>query len=263
MKRIISSRLDELKQERDEWDAKYNEYEQIHDKQRAEYNKAEAYLEALVMDSIYLDLKKFDLLKFDIGVDIHGYRGTSIRIRCNEGRNFDKTSALSWDFEAVLNKDGEVEKETGSWSGLEATTPESIQSLEQTLEALKYLNVVDWESILDVEDVKWEDYFTEPTISRSNRPDFENQIKEEELKEFIGKPICLKGKGIDSLGYNRRTTVWDQIDRETPNKFIVRTLGDWYVSQYGFEKIMDYEPVQVKKQYLIDSLEYPYVTQEI
>ena len=104
-------------------------------------------------------LNRFSALDFNVRVQENGYEYGSIEVYvgCNENRVTDHTSALSWSYYVRL-KNGQIYKETSSWSGLNACTPVQMESLEQTVEAIKYLNSVDWDSIVNHPIPEFENY---------------------------------------------------------------------------------------------------------
>jgi len=278
--KIYSSKLEDLRRARDEYDADYAKRKAQYDEQRAAYEQAREDVMQPVREYVE-NMIKNPWLDFEVTVSTTSrYRrmGTAksacleVRILCNERRHFDEASALSWNFNVSLDEEGNPIKETGSWSGLQATTEEQMRSLRATVYTLDLLNSVDWASVLNRTLPSWSDYIT-VSDSRRDRPDFESQIRALELEEFIGKPVALKGSPLESLGYNSRSksTVWYMIKRETPKKFIVVDITDYYVDQMlasdDFNSKADIlnwmsnrSGVQVKKEYLIAALKYPFET---
>ena len=57
--------------------------------------------------------------------------------------------ALSWKYEVRLNSDGEVTRETASWSGLKATNSTQLDSLKETVRILEILDSMNWASLLE------------------------------------------------------------------------------------------------------------------
>ena len=262
--RILSTRLDDLRKQRDEWDENQAKSAELYNRQKLNFDNALHGVYDSVKAPIEEALSKFNLLDFDVKVDTRHTNNLEIKIRCNETRVHDETSALSWDWSAYI-VDGEVKYESGSWSGLQATTPDQLASLKQTVEALELLNSLDWSQILDKQVPEYDDYITERNPRYVNRPNFEDQIKEEEIKEIIGQNIAVRGK---SPNYNMDG--WFRIVRETPKKYQIQFVYDYllkkdnidpYADPEGLFALLDQSPVETfKKDKLLPGLYYPFDT---
>ena len=268
--KIYSSKLDDIRKARDEWDAESNRRDEVRRQERANYEQARHDVTDPIELEITENLQKFNLLDFEVRVEpssgFRGGRGIEVRIGCNQNRIHDEDSALSWDWKAQLDSEGNVVKSSGSWSGLNATTEANMNSLRQCVSALEYLNSVDWSAVLDVETPEYSAFYSEME-ARGRRPDFEFQMKEAELEELIGRPIAVLGTGIESLGYGHRARVYYIIRRETPKKYIVNAVPkstmDWYESPAeAIADQMTHYTQQIKKEYLLDALNYPFETVE-
>lgn len=94
---------------------------------------------------VHADIDRYDALNFDIRASIG--RQIIVDVYCNE--RFGLSDALRWRFKVVFDKATQtVTKETSSWSGLQATTDEQLESLQQTVDALKQLNSMPWYDII-------------------------------------------------------------------------------------------------------------------
>ena len=112
-----------------------------------------------------------------------------------KNNKFSDDTALSWSYKAALSSDGEVIKETNSWSGLKAVTESQMQSLTETLEALKYLNSIDWKVLLNKTLPNYKDY-RKTDVSKyagRNTPNFDRMLIEADIEDAISKPTLLKG----------------------------------------------------------------------
>lgn len=269
--KIYSSRYEDLKKERDAWDENLAQSKKRYKEQKSSYIDAMHAVVNPIKEQIEADLSKFDLLDFQVKIEPGFDREDSLEIRvfCNQNRLFDETSALAWNYSVSLSK-GQVKSESGSYSGLNATTPESLASLKQTVEALSYLNAQDWASILQKELPDYFEYVTEQVPH--NRPDFESQIKEEELKEYIGQDIAFKGQPIEQLGMATRSTnqnFWYIIKRETPKKYFVTWFSDRLIRSVNIpeddpqaiiNEFKNQASQQIKKEILLSALYYPFET---
>lgn len=273
--KITSSRVDDLRKARDEWESGYNARKEEYRAQRQRYHQAVYDVTHPIEEKLLADLAKYNLLDFDVearedqdwesaGDGLTSY--VSISIRCNDSRVHDETSALSWDYKVRLIG-GQLVQESGSWSGLNATTEENLRSLEQTLEALKYLAAVDWETLIHTELPDSNDYVT-ISPRGDDRPDFENQIKEAAVEEIIGKPILIKGRNIESVTGRSRGNCWYRIHRETPKKYIISYITEFELDAWDTDEdkiayvVNNSNPwtVQIKKEYLLRAIIEPIET---
>lgn len=228
MKRIKADRED-IKRRRREWDEETERRNQRSRESEEKYRKAEYEVFAPIKEELENQLSRFKLLHFDVRVDRTYRDSIEVRIECDEREKFDELSALSWNFSVRLTSDKEVLKESGSWSGLKATTEDQLASLQESVEALKVLNRIDWKVFLDRTLPNFSDYFVEEE-PRGARPDFESQLQYETIDEIAGdehQAIAI-GRG-QSVGY--------QVVRVTPKRADVKKVylqddGTWYVSKY-------------------------------
>lgn len=268
--KITCNRRDEILKQKAEWEAERDARQAKYDEQEQRFRQAEYDVTSVVENEIKSQLSKFTALQFDVRVDRarFGGEGLYIRVVCNENNKFSEDSALSWSYQASF-EDGQVKKETSSWSGLQATTEKQMESLTQTLEAIRYLNSVDWSSLLNKEMPNYKDYFTEtnPSFDR-NEPDFDKMLMEADIEECIGKDILIKGtNSIDSRGYFRGTAYY-MILKETPTQYLVAKIpgyivdSDEYDTKTYVEKNKGYAD-RVKKENLIRLLNQPIETVEV
>lgn len=226
--KIIATRKEDILKRKAEYDAKVAEYEADQQTRRRNYRQAENAVTEPVRQFLYDTLAQFDLLDFEI--DVHqNFRvlsrdsGLNVSIRCNERDKFADTSALSWNYDCYIEEDGEVKKESGSWSGLKATTAAQLDSLKQTVAALEMLNSLDWYEILNKEMPKYSDYF-DGGVERPERVDFNKELQEAEIEDVIGQNVLVKVGGISEYG---RTPVWARFIKETPTQYQIEIIDDW------------------------------------
>ena len=164
MKRVINtSHLDEIRQRKAEYSKEYSAW--LARQKESERNLRKAEQDALqpAKDAVTDALSKFiEPLKLDINVEfnylfyIDDY---PIKVDIRSNQNHDENLALAWEYTVTLNKDGEVEAETNSWSGMLATTRDQISSLKLTAECLDVLANMDWKSLLNATKPDMFDYY--------------------------------------------------------------------------------------------------------
>ena len=209
-------------------------WQKDYDIKKAEYNAQEQAFEN-ARDAV--KEATIDEVKSQLGnipkyltIDVTPYRRRfEIKLDYADWSNVHKEDkALSWHFTVVLDEDGNVNKETGSWSGLQATTREQLDDLKETLRLLEVLNTMDWETIIKKAQSslpKYKDYVT-VTDPANDRPDWDREIINATLEDAVGKNILIKGTSDDS---GRDT--WYGIVKQTPKRFEVFTVLPYYVRQ--------------------------------
>lgn len=230
---VTAGRREDIIKQRDAWDADFNTKKAQHETELQSWRNAIYDSVKSAQDYLEKELGKFSALSFDISVDptgkyVSGRRDwvAQVRIMCNERDHFAPENALSWNFDVYLDESGNPVKETGSWSGLKATTAQQLESLKQTLDALTFLNNVDWPTVLNLKVPEYTEYVHTEDPSRSTRPNFEQQLMEVDLADLVGADKVVKVENWEGSGY-RGKYAWVQLVRETPNGYIVRVRGDW------------------------------------
>lgn len=190
---MAASRKEDLLNQRKQYDDEMNQYKARVDEAEAEYD------ETLWNQQKNLEKQISDMIgstSLELNIQADPYRsfrakGWAIRVEANERTKFENNVALSWHWSIELNSEGEIVKDSGSWSGLKATTPEQIADLEESVRILKLLNSTDWDVILHSPLAKYSDFVTEELTQpyserKKNRPNFEADIQKAELEEAVG-----------------------------------------------------------------------------
>ena len=228
--KITATRKEDILRRKVEYQAKKAAYDADQAERRRKYRDAEDAVLDPVRDFLYNELAQFDLLEFQL--DVRGNHrawrsndpGLEVSVRCNDRNHVDDNSALSWNYDCHIDEDsGEVKKESGSWSGLKATTAAQLDSLKQTVAALELLNSLDWYEILHKEMPQYRDYF-EGGLEKPEHENFDQELKEAEIEEAIGQNVLIKVGGIAEYG---RTPVWARFIKETPTQYQVEIIDDW------------------------------------
>ena len=158
--RITAGKREDILKRKAEYEAKRAEYEADRAERVHKFGMAEYDVINPIKERLESDLSIFNLLQFVVRVERHyGGKGVRVRIECNENRKFDDSSALAWSYDVRLTDDGDVKRESSSWSGMKAVTPEQVNSLKQTVAAVEYLLYVDWASLINVTMPKYKHYY--------------------------------------------------------------------------------------------------------
>lgn len=217
--KITSSRRDDILKRKAEYEA---DRERRQEAYNAEYHGwLEAQEEVLQPIKEYFEkmFEKYPLLeaRVSVGDRMFGHGRLSVDIRVNELTN-KFTKALSWNFKAFL-KDGELVRETSSWSGMNAVTPDQIAELEQAVAVLKELSNVDWVELLNRELPSFGEYVKSPNPSWEDKPDFDKELREAEMEELIGQRKMIKVRPFDSSWY--RNEVYIAIVKDSGSQYTI------------------------------------------
>ena len=250
--KITASTRDDILKRKAEFDADYAERKARYDEQYGAYRKAEHDITSAVEEELTHQLSRFRSLDFQVECSrarhLKDFDGLRVTVMCNENNKFADTSALSWSYRAEITDDGTIQRETSSWSGLKAVTAEQIQSLTETLEALKYLNSIDWAVVLDKEMPKYEDYVSERMPARSDMPNFDRMLLEADIEEVIGKDVLIRGRSLNNRGYS-----WYLFLKETPKQYKICDILEYYLEDAYLEKIGS-----TVKEVVNNNKQYPY-----
>lgn len=215
--KITASRADDLRKEREAYMRDKEVRTERYADQALKYGKARQTVYDRIEDELRSHLDKFDKLQFDI--EVWGSGPLNIRVECDERRKFEDACPLSWSYHVDIPwRDEGVRKETNSWSGLKATTPEHIESLRQTVDALEYLNSVDWDKVIHTPMPESKDFISEKDPRYDTYRDWDTEIFEAELSDHIGKDEYIRGKRGD----------WIRIDKETPQFYVYARIPSYY-----------------------------------
>lgn len=263
--KITCSKRDEILKQKEEWEA---ERDAALAKRREENQAFDNALRA-VTNSIKEDLEHmlshYRALKFNVIVNKMFDDMLAVTVQCNERNKFDEDVALSWNYRAVMSKDGQIQKETGSWSGLKATTEAQMQSLTETLEALKYLNSIDWAILLNKDLPNYKDYDkTDTSKYYRDVPNFNHMLLEADIEELIGKDILISG----ASDINGRGRFYYMILRQTPSQYEIASIPDYVVHDQRVDLKEAVEERKkfshkIKKSKLFDLIDQPIETLEV
>lgn len=228
--KILCTRRDDIIKQRDEYDAARKQYDDAVNKAHNAYKTAVDDVLNPIADIFVERLSKYDALEFDVRVE-EGFKDQTfvVRIRCNDHKVHSDDSALSWNWDTEVNlQTGEVKSETGSWSGLKATTSEQIKSLEQSVAALKELQGIDWDRLTGRMLPHYSTYYKDVPKGPGTRPNFDRMLEEADIEEYVNKPVLVKGN--NGSGRYFRGSVYYHILKETPSMYEVAEVSEYKVN---------------------------------
>lgn len=181
MKRIVKSSLDDYNaiiEKQNQEEARYQRDYKIREDQIQKYNidnseasdAVSSYLKDLISPLVtadYLKNMSIDVRLRNFSKDQKNEVIGEIRIKYGLDVNHDHSTPLSWDWSFEVGKfgsEGRVDRETNSWSGMNATTLDDVSVLKQTVAVLEALANLTDEDIIDVmksHRVYYDDYVTQ------------------------------------------------------------------------------------------------------
>lgn len=216
-----------------------------------EYRKASL----SVMNSLQ-DLIRSKIGETSLDLDVLAQRswGDGVEVRINNGNNPHDSQALNWDWTASMTEDGEIKKESGSWSGLSATTPEQIINLKESVRVIEILNNLDWNELLTVDLPNFDDYVKTKVLQREN---FDEQLLEADVEDAAEQGLLIKGHGYK--WYAPRASVFYKILNMTDKSFRVQEIYEDYLgdeSRWG-------GPYTIRKDKFFEVIDRPIKTAEV
>lgn len=226
--KIISSRLDDVRREKAEYERDYAEKQAKYDEEYSSYTNATRE----ILDNIEAALLQ----------QIHARTSQEIRVSATEDYSYrypqesfvkvrvraeDRALPLQWTWEASISSEtGEVVKESNSYSGIAATTPEHIQMLRESLDVMDYLvNKVDWDTLLHTHLPDRSDYITS---KRPERRSFAADERAALIEDCIGQPILVK---CTVTSDNYRVDKWVKFLSQTAAFYNIITLSSSYSAE--------------------------------
>lgn len=261
MKKYISaSKRDDLLKEKAAWKFKYDARKQLHDDQIRNYRKATYDWSERIVNLVKSQFSSYISKLPNLRVSAES-GWNSIQISFNyEDRN-NANISLRWSYTITLKESGEVARESNSWSGFDATTPEQIDDLMNSVSFLKAIVDFDWAPILNKaneEEPKYQQYVgvRDPDYDPDYKdPGYDKMIKEATLDEIVGKDIWVKGKDYQP--------VWYKLISATPAFYTYVEMKESTISyspEYALEKVKsdnkyDYRKIRKEKMYVTTPVE--------
>lgn len=246
--KITMARRDDVLRRQQEYDDKRSKHDsEVQSFRAAEYSVMQN-LENLIRSKIgdtSIDLKV---------IPRSGLGSNKIEVSINNGDNPYDGQALSWNYDVKLNMDGDVTKESGSWSGLSATTPDQIDNLKESIRIIEILNNLDWNTLLQVELPNYSDYVKTTYPKREN---FANALLEADVLDAMDQGLLVKGRGYKY--YSGRAVVFYHILKANASSFVVQEIHEDNLS----DKAKWPDPYRFPKDRFLKLIDNPIQTVEV
>ena len=244
--KITMAKRDDILKRREAWENLRNKSNEEHDQyENARYSVFEA-LQAIVKDKIGSTSLSLNIRASE------NRRGTSVYV--DNGDNPHDEQALNWKWNVTLSDKGEIEKDSGSWSNLSATTPEQIANLKESVRIIEILNNLDWNELLTVELPNFDDYLKTEVPKREN---FEEQLLEADVEDAAEQGLLIKGHGYK--WYAPRASVFYKILNMTDKSFKVQEIYEDYLGDESRWR----DPYTIRKDNFFKVIDKPIKTAEV
>lgn len=229
--RIYSGRYEQLLREKAEYDRKNGEYDTAMEVARRKHDSAKNAIIQPIVDMVEKGLAKYDLLDIEVHGGTRFGSGIEIDVKCNERSSRMDTHSLRWSYDVWFNvSTNEVEYESNSWSGVNLTTPDQLADLKQTVQAVEFLQSIDWAAMLSQELPNMRDFVEgiEPPDDRYR--DFRYELKEAKFDDCVGERVAIHGYATETSGYRENTKGYYVLTGATPKQYKCYFIADWSVS---------------------------------
>lgn len=257
--KITCTKRDDILKRKSEYEADKSSRQSKYDAQYRTYLEEEGKREEKLRNDVIGAIGDTSL---DLEIDVSGRFERKYEIRVSdENDKFNEDKALSWDWKVYLDKNGDVKKESSSWSGMNAVTAKNLSNLKEIVRVLEILNNIDFKMLLEeIRPPRYQDYVTENNPKYETAPDFDRELMEADIEDCIGTRKGILGTG--SKFY--RGNVYHFIERETPSSYNMWDIPAYYVEKNDgslsdlFEKYNDRgSNYNMRKDKFFETIEKP------
>ena len=257
--KITCTKRDDILKRKSEYEADRSSRQSKYDAQYRKYLEEEGRREEKIRNDVIGAIGETSL---DLTVDVSGRFEDTYEIRVSdEDDKFNEDKALSWDWKVYLDKNGDVKKESSSWSGMNAVTAKNLSNLKEIVRVLEILNNIDFKMLLEeIRPPRYQDYITDRNPKYETAPDFDRELMEADIEDCIGTRKGILGTG--SKFY--RGNVYHFIQRETPSSYNMWDIPAYYVEKNDgslsdlFEKYNDAgSNYNMRKDKFFETIEKP------
>lgn len=258
--KIYASHRDDVLKRKAEYDERAKQLRTKRTEQESAFREEYAKVRDIVKDKVIAELSGIDLeLSIEVSLGITDSIDVVVR---DESHLHDDNKSLSWQYHVSLMPDGQVRKESSSWSGLNATTPENLHDLEMVLEALKALNSIDWENVLDQKFPKYSDYVDRAPDDFDPNHDFDIELKLAAIEDALeAGHDAIKGYGYKE--YSPNAQVYYLIQGQTAKRFIVNEILATQLENTNQQYRLADHPYTISKTTLLSKISYPLETLDL
>lgn len=222
--KITSAKRDDILKRKSEYEADKAERQAKYDKQYNAFRNEDRSRQYKIIEDIRGAIGDTSL---NLDIDVRNTFSDNYEVVVSdEDEKFNPDKALSWNWRVTLDKNGEVKKESSSWSGLKAVTAKNLDNLKEIVRILDILNKIDFKMLLEeVTPPNYSDYITEHNPKYEDHDNFDRELMEADIEDTIGNRQGILGTG--SKFY--RGKVYHFIQKETPSSYTMWDIPQYYV----------------------------------
>lgn len=257
--KITCTKRDDILKRKSEYEADRASRQSKYDAQYRKYLEEDGRREEKIRNDVIGAIGETSL---DLEIRVSGRFEHKYEISVSdENDKFNEDKALSWDWKVYLDKNGDVKKESSSWSGMNAVTAKNLSNLKEIVRVLEILNNIDFKMLLEeIRPPRYQDYVTENNPKYETALDFDRELMEADIEDAIGTRKGILGTG--SKFY--RGNVYHFIQRETPSSYNMWDIPAYYVEKNDgslsdlFEKYNDAgSNYNMRKDKFFETIEKP------
>ena len=245
--KIIATKRDDILRDKAAYEAGKVERQSKFDEQYSVFREALNNVTTNIATAVNSELRSH---ANEVNIDVDFGFKNNVEVKVNNGHSPFGPHALSWNWSVTLDKNGDVIKDSGSWSGLSAVTAEQIQDLRNTVDILDMLNNIDWKTLLNTKVPDYKDYITmnNPKYEKPDR-DYDTELKEADIQDMIGDEDSAVFVG-NALPDYFRGNAYATILKETPKRFNVRVFHQSQLDKWkNGENVVEYEATVSKDKF--------------
>lgn len=253
--RIISNRADDLRKAKSDYIERKNERDRLSEEGYKRFKDETQKVFDIVLNEVESTIKP---IRPSVNVDVRSGLWNSIEVSISdEDDKFNEDKALAWSYRINMDNEGNINKESSSWSGLNATTETNLADLKNIVECLEAIQNIDWASVLGKELPKYDEYVPKFDDDPDSKRNFDREIKEAEIEDLIGSNTLVKTSGLDR---NWRGQTYVGILKDSGSQYTVFEIPSRYIDNaIENNEIDNYrsDAFRVKKDKLLNSIIYP------
>lgn len=257
--KITCNRRDDILKRKQEYEVDRANRQAKYDEEYKAYRNEEYGRERSLQKAVIYAIGNTSL---DLTVDVGSSFGSSYEIRVSDEDNkFDEDKALSWTYRVYLDRNGNVKKESSSWSGLNAVSATNLSNLKEIVRVLEVLNNIDFKTMLNhIVPPEPSEYITEPNPRYESHEDFDNMLLEAEVEDLVGTKTGVKS----SKSKYYRGYVYLILLSETDKSFMVKEVPAYYAENHNGDTVdrymNEYAAYTIRKDTFYRSIVRPLTT---
>ena len=212
--------------------------EKVDELRREAENRARSAINSVLEDvksAIESELASVQPTTFDLTIRVSDSFNRRMRVSIDNGSNPHGPAALYWNYDVSFDADGNIQKESGSWSGLTAVTPGDIVSLKESVAVLEKLNEIDWKTMLNREVPQYYEFFKDVPPVPTPEMDFDKELAFADISDTIGRNEVI----VVPWKYGDSAQKYIKVVGETPKTYKIIEVPEYAVRSESMKKAIE------------------------